>query len=81
MKPTKAQREAWALAAEKGCVICGNSQVQIHHAETGAGGRKNHDKFLVLCYLHHQGQLGIHTLGRKKWQAMFGSEQELMDRQ
>lgn len=81
MKPTKKQREVWAKAAERGCVICGDSQAQIHHAFTGAGGRKDHDKFLVLCHLHHQGVLGIHHLGRKRWQAMFGSEQELMDKQ
>jgi len=77
--PTKAQRARWAAAVEYGCVICG-APAEIHHCETGMGGRKNHDKFITLCYRHHRGEQGIHTLGRKRWQATYGTEQELMTR-
>ena len=44
MTPTKKQRERWAMLAERGCCVCGSYDVQIHHALTGAGGRKDHDK-------------------------------------
>jgi len=33
-----------------------------------------------LCYCHHQGEDGIHTIGRKKWQAKYGTEQELFEK-
>jgi len=79
-QPTKAQRERWARIAELGCVICGSNQTEIHHALTGAGGRKNHDLVLPLCYNHHRGSHGIHTLGRKRWVYHYGTEKELLDK-
>ena len=77
--PTKAQRERWSRIAELGCIICA-SPACIHHAHTGAGGRKNHDIVLPLCHFHHQGAQGIHTLGRKAFARKFGTEQELLDK-
>lgn len=69
--------------AELGCLICHNSRniyspAEIHHATTGAGGRRDHMQVLPLCFAHHRGILGVATLGRKKWQAMFGLETELL---
>lgn len=78
--PTKAQRERWSELAERGCVICGAYDTEIHHATTGGGGRKDHDKVLPLCYDHHRGSHGIHTLGRKAWAKLYGTEQELLDK-
>jgi hypothetical protein len=77
-KPTKAQLERWQLLALDGCVLCG-APANIHHCHTGAGGRKDHDKVLPLCHYHHQGDEGIHTIGRKAWEAKYGTEQKLMD--
>lgn len=74
--PTKSQREVWSKLAEHGCVICGN-HAQIHHAGTGGGGRKNHDFVIPLCFNHHQGVNGLHTIGRKAWQQLHGTEAEL----
>lgn len=53
----------------------------IHHCFTGAGGRKNHRKVLPLCVGHHIGPQGIdgRVMSKKKWQAIYGSEQELLD--
>jgi hypothetical protein len=45
---------------------------------TGAGGRKNHKDIIPLCYGHHRGRAGIHTIGRKLWQAKHGHEVILM---
>jgi hypothetical protein len=77
--PSKSQRERWSKLADLGCIICG-SPPSIHHCETGMGRRKDHDRVLPLCYEHHQGSMGIHTLGRKKWESIYGTEQELMDK-
>jgi hypothetical protein len=51
----------------------------VHHCFTGAGGRKDHFKVIPLCHYHHQGKEGIHTLGRKKWQAAYWAEADLLD--
>lgn len=63
--PTKSQRARWERIRELGCSVC-LMPAAIHHCETGGGGRKDHDKVAALCYIHHQGERGIHTLGRKK---------------
>lgn len=77
--PTKSQRETWSKLAEHGCVICG-APACIHHAGTGMGGRKNHDFVIPLCYEHHQGATGLHTIGRKAWQQIYGTEAELHEK-
>jgi len=79
--PTKAQRERWSRIIKLGCIVEGcPHKPSIHHALTGAGGRKNHDKVLPLCYDHHQGDKGIHTLSRRVWEPIYGSEESLLAR-
>lgn len=77
-KPTEAQRERWERIRSLGCIVCG-VMAEIHHCFTGAGGRKNHDKVIPLCHYHHRGGAGIHSIGRKTWQELFGKEQELIE--
>lgn len=78
--PTKQQREKWRRIGEIGCMICG-AQPELHHCFTGAGGRKNHDHVIPLCWTHHRSpQAGIHGMGRKAWQKKYGTEQELLDK-
>lgn len=79
--PTREQRDRWTRLCALGCIIsgCGNAP-NIHHCATGAGGRKDHNKVLPLCHRHHQGDLGIHTLSRRVWEPIYGTEQELMDK-
>ncbi len=81
MKPNKAQRERWSKIADLGCLLCGGP-AEIHHCFTGAGGRKNHDKVIPLCPEHHRGKNGIdgRYISKKQWQAIYGTEQELLDR-
>lgn len=62
-----------------GCMVCGSAP-EIHHCHTGGGGRKDHDKVIGLCWMHHRGPQGIHFMGRKKWQPIYGAEQELLDK-
>lgn len=77
--PTSAQIKLWREMHEIHCVICGWYETEIHHIETGAGGRKNHDRVIPLCYRHHRGAEGIHFIGRKPWRNQFGTEQELFN--
>lgn len=76
--PTKSEKEHMARVAEMGCMVCG-SPAMVHHALTGGGGRRNHSKVLPLCHHHHQGAEGIHTIGRKTWQAKYGTELEMLE--
>ncbi len=79
-RPTIDQLIRWRLIRELGCIVprCLNKRPAIHHCGTGAGGRKDHDKVIGLCYDHHQGRQGVHTMSRPLWVAEFGTEEELM---
>lgn len=53
-----------------------------HHPRTGAGaGRKNDDEACIaLCKEHHQGNTGLHGLGRKAFERRYGvTEAELSE--
>lgn len=89
--PTKTQRERWSKITQLGCYAgrlmglaasrmapCRNMP-SIHHAETGMGGRKDHDKIIPLCHFHHQGEQGIHTLSRRIWQPIYGYERDMLE--
>lgn len=66
--------------AEEGCCVCNRhygvwSPACLHHVRRLATSKKR-DKAPVipLCYHHHQGKEGIHTIGRKTWEEKFGDE-------
>lgn len=82
-KPTAKQREMWEKIRLLGCQVVGyhTGALAIHHIETGAGGTKDHDRVICLCHNHHQGADGIHTIGRKAWQEIHGTEAEVFERQ
>jgi len=73
---TAKQRARWERLRELGCSVCKAFMPEIHHAKTGMGGRKNHDLVFALCHFHHRGVKGIHTIGRKVWQEIYGTEDE-----
>lgn len=75
--PNAEEKRHHAKVRDLGCIICG-SPAALHHAGTGMGGRKDHMKILPLCYFHHQGEEGIHTLSRRVWQEKYGTEQFLL---
>lgn len=62
-----------ALVADAGCVMCRYLATQqqgrtyLHHAREGQGmGQRGSDWLVVgLCYRHHQGADGWHTLGKR----------------
>ena len=37
-------------------------------------------KVIGLCHPHHRGKQGIHTLSRRMWEPIYGSEAEHLDR-
>jgi hypothetical protein len=79
---TKASRNHLSVAASYPCIICGASEVELHHVSTGAGmGRKNPDCHVVsLCHIHHRtGGYGIAIhAGLKAWEDNFGKQSELL---
>ena len=75
--PTLEEKRHMGRVQQLGCIVCAGP-ASVHHAGTGAGGRRDHMKVLPLCYYHHQGEQGIHTLGRKRWGAVYGTEDELL---
>lgn len=67
-----------------GCIACLNmgyedSPATIHHI-TGAGmALKSSDyEAIPLCHYHHQGAGGIHTIGNDTWEAIHGTQEELL---
>jgi hypothetical protein len=77
---TAAQKKRFERICSFGCCICGGI-AQVHHAFTGNGGRKDHDKVFPLCMRHHDRQYttGLHY-SRKQFEALHGTEQELLDK-
>ncbi len=44
------------------------------------GQRNSHYMTIGLCHYHHMGKEGIHTIGRKTWEAKYGRELELLEK-
>ena len=83
---TADEKRHMARVAQMGCCVCehmgyGDTPSVVHHVRTQVGwGRDGHMNVIPLCPEHHDGALGIHTLGRTKFQEMYGiSEIELLE--
>lgn len=83
---TRDEKRHKAALAEMGCMACRRlfphmapGPVQLHHLRTGGWGKGDYTTLIPLCYRHHQGQDGIHTMGTKAWEKHFGwSQAELL---
>lgn len=75
---TKDEKRHKALLAEMPCAVCGGFGVQLHHIRTGGWGKGDYKTLIPLCYDHHLGSLGIHTMGTKAWSRAFGNQQDLL---
>lgn len=66
--------------AKLGCIVCQDTIASCHHVRHGQGmGQRSDDKLaLPLCYRHHQGEEGIHTLGTRAWERKYGTEFQLL---
>lgn len=84
---TAFEKRYMGRVAALGCALCrrlglGETPPQVHHRITGRGaGKKAPDTDTVgLCFHHHTGPEGLHTLGRRAWERLFGvTELELIE--
>jgi len=78
-KPGKTQAEKAHLdrVASLGCIICG-APACIHHVRQNAS-KRDHMRVIPLCHYHHQGQEGLHHLGRAEWVKRYGKEIDLLE--
>jgi hypothetical protein len=70
-----------AIAA-KGCCVCHrfygvHSPATIHHVRS-YGGKRDLAPVIPLCHLHHQGEQGIHHLGKKAWERIYGEQESYL---
>jgi hypothetical protein len=84
--PTTTQRKYWDKITQLGCVVKNHEcagRITINHCFTGAGGRKDHDKVIPLCWNHHLSkEFGIDGRGKyskKTWQEHYGTELQLLE--
>ena len=83
-KPNKKTIEKYKEMVDFGCILCFKlyscrTPACIHHF-TGAGmGLKNREKFIPLCHTCHIGERGIHTIGTFTWEAMYGTQESLLE--
>lgn len=78
---TKAERNHMDKVAQLPCAVCGARGVHVHHIRTGIGMGRRATPFqtIPLCPEHHQGNTGIHGMGRKAWERHHGvTELELL---
>jgi hypothetical protein len=69
-----------------GCIVCFHihgphdpGPVELHHLRSGGWGKGDYRTLIPLCYNHHQGAEGIHTMGTKAWERHFDvSQQDLL---
>lgn len=68
-----------ANVAALGCIIC-KSEAEVHHIRDGTGMamRASHQETIPLCFRHHRGEQGIHTLGTRKWEGVYGKQRDLL---
>lgn len=87
---TAAEKEYWSRLAGLGCIACmidhvHTPEVSIHHVD-GRTKPGCHMLVLPLCGSHHQhrdddpaGRIGVHPY-KARFEAKYGTQQELMDR-
>lgn len=86
---TVKQRARWERLRALGCIVrrmgiahpCFGG-VTIQHCFTGAGGRKDHDQVVPMCWSTHIGPDGIdgrQNYSKRTWQEHFTTEQAMID--
>lgn len=77
----QAEKRHMARVASLGCIVCGGP-ANVHHCGTHMGGGRDHMRVIPLCHIHHQNggyAVALHA-GKKKWESIFGTENELLDK-
>lgn len=74
---TAAERKHMDAVASLPCLICGATPVSLHHVRRYGETRK-HSKVVPLCYTHHQGTEGIHTLGKREFERRYMTQNAML---
>ena len=76
----KADKLRMTKMAESGCCVCrwyeGVDDLppcNIHHIRDKTGLGMKDEEMIPLCHYHHQGRMGIHTIGKKMWEDRLSS--------
>lgn len=78
---TKEEKDHLSLVASLHCCVCGaHPPSSCHHIRDGLGiaQRAADEDTIPLCHYHHQGAEGFHTLGKRAWEAKYGSQRDLL---
>ena len=83
---TAGDRRHMSLVAQLGCMACKRAfgvltpLVELHHPRRGAGAgiRSAHVDVVPLCFEHHRGDSGVHGLGTKGFERLYGFGEEEM---
>jgi len=83
---TNDEKRHKAKLADMACMICERvygqhvgGGVELHHLRTGGWGKGDYRTLIPLCFNHHRGADGIHTMGTKAWERHFDvSQQDLL---
>ena len=85
-KATTEERRHMAKVASMGCCVCERhgypgTPAQVHHVRARHGwGRSGHKAVIPLCWEHHNGKTGVHSMGRQQFEDMHGiSEIRLLE--
>lgn len=79
----KEQRKHYDKVARFGCSLCryleyGESPCEIHHIRRA--GKRDTAPVIGLCPEHHRGNGGIHGMGRRAFEKVYGiTEEELLE--
>jgi hypothetical protein len=86
---TKSEKKHMSQVAQLGCVVCFRihgphepGPVELHHPRSGVGMamKSSNMDVIPLCVQHHRGNMGIHGMGRKAFEARYGfTEMELLE--
>jgi hypothetical protein len=81
---SKAEQAHKDALVELGCILChrlglGQTPPELHHLRTGGWGKGGYKTLMPLCFHHHRGIMGIHTLGTKAFERVHGvTQRELL---
>jgi hypothetical protein len=81
---TKEQRKHYDNVARLGCSLCrylgyGESPAHLHHIRRA--GKRDNAPVIPLCPEHHTGNGGIHGMGRRAFEKVYGvTEEELLEK-
>jgi len=75
-----------AKLASMGCMVCLKlhgphepGPVELHHLRSGGWGKGNYLTLIPLCINHHRGREGVHGMGTKAWERVYGTQQSFLD--